>query len=296
MSGGHAHYVIVDHDGHRVWSRHRGANSLCTDLLRGPESMIEFIREQKGGTRDFWMNSVWWQGVVLLDLRRRRMLVQFVDETFEPSLPEIRAWLRIVSAQWPRWEVAWAARGLHEVMDYLGLPYDTVLYLDDPPEPLLEGWWGPPSSDEDPSEVPETLIAVRDVEGRLSFGSAWILTPDELLLAGPDVLLARQEEATGSAVLEVVPHNGLYVDAPGRRVHWWATLLPLDPRALDGPWRGWTLTDHGDAYEEVAALIGPDLLIDPPPDPLGDVVARLEAHLTDPGLVRRVRDVAGKGS
>ena len=27
-------------------------------------------------------------------------------------------------------------------------------------------------------------------------------------------------------------------------------------------WPGWELTDHGDAFEEVAALVGPELLLD----------------------------------
>ncbi|MFF4237951.1 hypothetical protein ACFYYL_18915 [Actinomadura geliboluensis] len=65
--GGHAHYVIVDRDGHRVWSRHRGTYTLWHDLLRGPDGTIAFIEGQEGGTADFWMNSVWWNAVLLDD-------------------------------------------------------------------------------------------------------------------------------------------------------------------------------------------------------------------------------------
>lgn len=263
MSGGHAHYVIIDRAGHRVWSRDRGARTLQTDVLAGPERTIAFVRAQDGGSPDFWMNSVWWRAVLLLDLRHRRMLVQIVDDVCAPSVPEVRAWLRTVRGVWPGWDVRWAPRGLHEVMDYLGLPYDTVRYLDDPPPPLAGQWASPPNGD-DPTEIPETLIAVRDGQGRLSLASTWVLTPDAALLAGPEALLVPQERATDMAVLEGVPWNGLHVDAPARRADWWATDLPLDLRRLPALWPGWTLTDHGDAYEEVTALIGPALLITPP--------------------------------
>ncbi|MGI5325959.1 hypothetical protein [Actinomadura nitritigenes] len=132
-----------------------------------PDRTIAFVRAQDRGSLDFWMNSVWWRAVLLLDLRHRRMLVQIADDVCAPSVPEIRAWLRTVRGVWPGWDVRWAPRGLHEVMDYLGLPYDTVRYLDDPPPPLAGQWASPPNGD-DPTEMPETLIAVRDGQGRLS--------------------------------------------------------------------------------------------------------------------------------
>ncbi|GAA1784486.1 hypothetical protein GCM10009735_14460 [Actinomadura chokoriensis] len=61
-------------------------------------------------------------------------------------------------------------------------------------------------------------------------------------------------------------------------------------------WRGWTLTDHGDAYEEVAALIGPELRIEPPPDPAGDILYWLERNAVDPGVRERIRAAAREGA
>jgi hypothetical protein len=287
VSGGHAHYVVVDRGGYRVWSRHRGAYTLWHDVLRGPDGTIAFIGEQKGGTADFWMNSVWWNAVLLLDLPRRRMLVHIMDDVRDPSIPEIRAWLGIVRALWPGWEVGWATRSLHEVMEYLGLGYDTVLYLDDPPMPLPAEWAGAPMEDDDLSTVAETLVAVR-TEAGLAFAGEWGHRASDILLAGPDVLLAPQPEAIPCAVLESIPNNGLYVDVPNRRVDWWASDLPMSADALPGPWLGWTLTDHGDAYEEVAPLIGPDLCIEPPPDPAGAVKYWLERNAVDPAVRERI--------
>ncbi|MGI5162821.1 hypothetical protein ACQEU3_00480 [Spirillospora sp. CA-253888] len=114
MGGGHAHYVIMDGDGHRVWSRRRGAYDIFRDLTLGPERMVSFIRAQDGGTPDDWMNSVWWEGAVLLDLRRRLLLVHTNQEMpglpCDTSIPHIRAWLGLVGSRWPGWRVTWAAR------------------------------------------------------------------------------------------------------------------------------------------------------------------------------------------
>ncbi|MEU8122114.1 hypothetical protein AB0C21_25695 [Spirillospora sp. NPDC049024] len=296
MTGGHAHYVIVDRTGHRVWSRHRGAYTLWHDVLAGPERTVEFVRAQDGGTPDFWMNSVWWNGVLMLDLRHRRMLVHIFDDLRDPDVVALRAWLGIVRALWPGWDVTWATRSLHEVMEYLGLPYDTVLYLDDPPHPPGEQWGWPPEDDEEPSTRPETLIAVRDATGALALNGDWALRLSDYLLAGPDVLLLPQEAATRSAALGAVPNSGLYLDAVKRRADWWSTDLPLDPRRLPALWQGWTLTDHGDAYEDVAALVGPNLLLEPASDPVGALLAWLERGVNDPALLERVRKGAGKAS
>ncbi|XVQ14397.1 hypothetical protein ACQP1W_18205 [Spirillospora sp. CA-255316] len=268
MGGGHAHYVIVDGREHRVWSRRHGAHTLFHDVMWGPERTIDFIQGQFGGTSDSWMNSVWWEGVALLHVRRRRMLVHTWEDVPGPrrdtSVLEIRAWLRITRALWPRWEVSWAARELFEVMDHLGLPYDTVLYLDEPPPPLRTQWAQPPTEDDDLSCVALTLVAVRDASGRLSFSGLWGAAMEGPLLAGPDVMLLPQEESIPFAVLEAVPRNGAYIDATARRLHWWSLDCPHDPRAAARTWAGWTLVDHGDAFEEVVDVIGPELLLRPP--------------------------------
>lgn len=289
MSGGHAHYVIAEGGAHRVWCRGRGAHTLHHDVLWGPERTIAFIRDQDGGTPDFWMNSVWWQAVALIDLDRRRLLVH-TDQCINgpdraTSVPEIRAWLRLVAALWPRWHVTWAAQSLHEVMEHLGLPYDTVRYLDDPPFPLRDQWAGPPVDDEDgPAEA---VLAIRDAAGGLTFGGWSATTLADPLRAGPGALLTPQDEAAPFAAMDTVPWSGAYVDAPARRLDYWSADCPLAPAHLDAPWRGWTVTDHGDAYEEVAALIGPEILIDTgPDDALPRVAGWFEQDTTDPGDLR----------
>ncbi|WP_449061904.1 hypothetical protein [Planomonospora algeriensis] len=265
MSAGNAHYVVVDRGGHRVWSRRGAAATFHRDLLWGPERTLDFIRRQQGGHAAFWMNSVWWRAVALLDLHERRLLVHTEHEIAGypgTGLREVRAWLRIMAALWPGWTVTWVPRGLYQVMEYLGLPYDTVRYLDEPPSPLAGQWALPPAEEDDLARVAPTLVAVRDGDGRLSFGGCWASGLAEALLAGPAVLASAQEEATGFAALESVPWSGAFLDVPGRRLDWWSLDCLLDPAWPAHHWRGWTLTDHGDAFEEVAALIGPELLLD----------------------------------
>lgn len=265
MGGGHAHYVIVDSAGHRVWSRHRGALTLYHDLLKGPERMIAFVHDQEGGHRDFWMNSIWWQGVTLLDLRERRLLVH-TDQHIpgrhrRTSVLEIRAWLRLVAARWPGWQVTWASRGLHHIMDYLDMPYDTVLYLDEPLD-LPARWAQAPTEDDDLSLVAQAVIAIRDFDERLSFCGWWATGLDTPLLAGPEKLLSPQSETVPFAALDAIPWSGVYLDAPNRTLDWWALDCSLDLRELAARWSGWRLTDHGDRFEEVATLVGPELLLD----------------------------------
>ncbi|MFI6582649.1 hypothetical protein [Embleya sp. NPDC050493] len=267
MGGGHAHHVIVDRGGHRVWSQERGAWRLYADLLRGPVEFPRFVRTLPGGTPDFWMNSVRWQGVVLVDLPRRRLFVHSTAE-IAPNfgapcdLPEIRAWLGMLRQAWSGWEVAWIARGLYEVMDRLGLPYPTVAYLDDPPRGLARQWALAPTEDDDPGRVGRVLCAVRSRDGALSFAGSWARDMADHLCAGPDAHLRSQHDVADFTVLESVPWSGLHLDAPNRRLDWWSLDTPLDPARLPQAWEGWTLTDHGDAYEDVVRLIGPELLID----------------------------------
>jgi hypothetical protein len=254
MSGGTMHYVLVEGDRHRVWRRCRGARSLFGDLLWGPDRTVAFIQEQEGGAPDSWPESIRCEGVVLVDVRRRRMLVY--TDRMDWTIPELRKWLKVLRARWKRWEVAWAPRGGYEVMDYLGLPYGTAAA----PWPLRRQWAQAPAEADDLSIVASNLIAVRN--GRLSFCGSWCCGLEEPLLAGPGALMAEQDEAVPFAVLEAVPWNGAYVDAEHRRLHWWAVDCRLGLGDLERAWPGWTLRDHGDAYEEVAALIGPELLID----------------------------------
>jgi hypothetical protein len=265
MSGGHAHYVIVDDAGHRVWSRNRGARTLYHDVLTGPDHMIAFVHDQEGGHHDFWMNAVWWQGVALLDLPERHLLVHTVEHIpgrdRRTSLLEVRAWLRLVVSAWPGWRVTWASRGLHEIMDHLGLPYDTVLYLGESLD-LPPAWALALTEDDDLSIVAEAVIAVRGDDGRLSFGGVWSTGLDVPLLAGPERLLSPQDEAWPFAALDAVPWSGAYVDAPNRTLDWWSLDCSLDPRELAARWAGWRLTSHEDRFEDVARLVGPELVLD----------------------------------
>ncbi|MQY03486.1 hypothetical protein [Actinomadura macrotermitis] len=294
MSGGHAHYVIVDANGYRVWSGHRGAHSIQHDVLWGPERTVGFIERQDGGTPDHWMNSVWWQGAVLVDLRKRHLLVYsqlFIECEPLGSIPELRFWLRILREMWPRWQVTWATRGLYEVMDYLGLPYSTVMYLDEPSE-LTDQWGFEPMLEVDLPESSADLLAIRDAAGRLSFTGGWEGDLGPYLLAGPEALLVPQDRAMPSANMIEVPWSGLYMDAPARRADWWSIDCGLDPRRLPAIWPGWTLTDHGDDYETVAELIGPELLIEHPPDSVGRFADELvgRASASDRPVLRRVID------
>ncbi|MGW4408224.1 hypothetical protein ACWEJ6_29625 [Nonomuraea sp. NPDC004702] len=266
MGTEHAHYVIVDAGGHRVWSRWGGAGTFYGDLLRGPDRLAAFVREQEHGHALGWGDAVRWQAVAVLDVSRRLLLVHCSLEIRGPvwrtSVPEIRAWLGLLAARWPGWTVKWAARGLHEVMEHLGLGYDTVAGLDDPPAPLPPQWGQGPAEDDDLSVVADTLVAVRDTTGRLSFAGWWGTGLARVLLAGPAALLSPQERATPFAALEAVPWNGVHLDAAARTLDWWSLDCSLPPSRPAERWPGWRLTCHQDAFEEVAALAAPELLLD----------------------------------
>ncbi|MBG0826353.1 hypothetical protein HS041_00965 [Planomonospora sp. ID67723] len=115
---------------------------------------------------------------------------------------------------------------------------------------------------------------------------------------GTATLSSRQEEATGSAVLESIPWSGAFLDVPGRRLDWWSLDCLLDPEWPAHLWRDWRLTDHGDAFEEVAALVGPELLLDAGTD--DDALRRVAdwfAHGTaDPGDRERLLRIHPTGS
>ncbi|MCP2342219.1 hypothetical protein [Actinomadura rupiterrae] len=250
--------MTVQEDGYRVVGRRRGTRSLFWELLAGPEG-FDAEGEECG-----WVNAIWWNGVVLLDERHRLLLVHLADDPPFPrgDLLEVRAWLEAVAARWPRWRVEWAARGLRQVLDYLRLPYDAVPDLEDVSQPVRAGWADSPTEDDDFGRVAPVLVAVGEGDTGDWFAGYWAPGLEQILLAGPDVVVGERHQGQRSAVLEAVPWSGVYVDVPGQRLDWWSLQCGTEAPAVAARWPGWTLTDHGDRFEDVADLIGSELCID----------------------------------
>ncbi|RFU40844.1 hypothetical protein DZF91_15035 [Actinomadura logoneensis] len=94
------------------------------------------------------------------------------------------------------------------------------------------------------------------------FAGRWSPGLEQVLLAGPGVVLAERHRGQQSAVLEAIPWSGICMDVPRRRLDWWSLECAIEVEAVNARWPGWTLTDHGDRFEDVTPLAGPELLID----------------------------------
>ena len=130
--GQRANLVIVRGGAWRLYYDHWCANRLDVELFWGPELAVEFI-EQRGALADpgDWLDEVWCEGGAIVD-EDRRILLWFGGEDIAYDVPLRTAYLDLMRTQWPGWEIRWAAGGIQELGEYLGLPKSMFLVDSEP--------------------------------------------------------------------------------------------------------------------------------------------------------------------
>jgi hypothetical protein len=117
---GHRCNLVVKRAGAvAVYYSHWGALSLLADLLKGPSSIDDWVKDCE--REEQLLDNVFSEGVALADfddqllLLRGGLQVQYI-------LPARLAYLEMARASWPEWRVEWAIRGVIDVAQHAGLP------------------------------------------------------------------------------------------------------------------------------------------------------------------------------
>jgi hypothetical protein len=115
--GHRANYVLRERGQAAIHYSQWGAVGLPQDLLAGPDAFIAMVRDCR--VEDRLMDSIFAEGVALVDLDRRELLV-WAGKVLRYMVAPRSAWLELVRASWPGWRVEWSRRGVVGVAAALG--------------------------------------------------------------------------------------------------------------------------------------------------------------------------------
>jgi hypothetical protein len=249
--GARANIILVNHGARRVFYTHWGAEDLPIDLFWGPERGVEFAESLEARDPDNLLGNAWAEGGAVVDLDRQVLLL-FGGE-FRIDVPLRRTYLKLASAVWLGWDVRWAAAGMFDLADHLGVPRDRVTSppLTEPPPSRI-----PTAATTGPLDPPEeagptsTIISVHSADGALRFfGSANLfgLSWDVASIL-EDALTAPSHLRWGPRLV-AFPSAGLHLDEVARHGFWWAADAAREPIATTEDSPGWTIDRVGDRFE-----------------------------------------------
>jgi hypothetical protein len=232
--------------GVEVYYSHWGALGLLADLLKGPSSIADWLKDC---TRDEQLiDNVFSEGIALADFDDQLLLLRG-GVMIQHILPLRLAYLEMLRAGWPGWRVEWADRGVLDVAQHVGLP---TIGLD--LKPLVC-----PSDAKlrKPGHVGSFswVTVVGDVTEDFAFG----LQPGELMLVGPRLLDYCKERVAGQLPVEDNLGGGLLLKPAARSLGWWSGG-DLRPAAADvaAAWPGWQIRELPEALRDQVAGSGRD--------------------------------------
>jgi hypothetical protein len=124
--GQRANLVIVENQRYQLFYNHWCANSLDNNLFWGVEHSLAFIKLQQEVSESGWLDEVWAEGGVVVDLDCK-VLLFFGGEDILWNVPLRRFYLQLLKQVWTGWTVEWADRGIVDIAEYVSYPRDRVL-------------------------------------------------------------------------------------------------------------------------------------------------------------------------
>jgi hypothetical protein len=268
--GHRSNTLVIDHGNVQRCTDRWAALGLPGSLLHGVGAVLASYPREKAADKLY--DEVWAEGGLLAD-RDQKVLLFYTDiNIVRNSVGLRRALLPLIAERWPGWRVGYASRGLGDLLDHAGLPYDGLVEHRDlstaSPGSVREGTrvvasvLGRPLchleyvSIMDPFlSYQESVVSVRYADGEVRDHPVGLALSD-LLAMGPDLLEVLGGEVGESMPTEQAAHGGAYVDVPARTVAaWWASGRE-SPAALAGRWPGWDFHVHDGGLPEQATMSG----------------------------------------
>jgi hypothetical protein len=247
--GQRANLVVLRDGDWRLYYDHWCANRLDVELFWGPELALQFIEQRDDDIG--WLDDVWCEGAVLLDLDQR-VLLFFGGEDVYYDIPLRRAHLALMSANWPEWNIRWAHEGIVSIGDYLKL--DRVQFLTGK-GPEADGRF---TCLTDYPEDNSTLLTIAET------GSVAALQGEgniELLELGP---LALEDVRAAPETAPLIwkgqfPGEGVHFDFDRRILSFWSAGTLASIEKIAAAWPGWKVNWLRDDFESHIALSGLDI-------------------------------------
>lgn len=261
--GQRANLIVVENNRYTLYYDHWAANSLDSYLFWGPEQAVNYIREHEKSGEEWWLDTVWCEGGVIIDLDNK-VLLFFGGEDFDYEIPLRRMYFQLLPYLWSGYELRWANCGIIDLAAYVGYDTGKVIgkdHIHPPTKETLEAAFACDRED--------------DLEGVLSVRKDGVLTihpiygfvdGDKLLFAGEELIKLvscqkgyvsyRFPDLSKDTYIEFAK-TGIHLDADQKKLSYWTARPGSTPNELLQPfWNGWELSYLGDDYAAQETLTG----------------------------------------
>jgi hypothetical protein len=244
--GHRANLILVQNNQHRLFYCHWCSNTLTSDLFWGPEYAVPFIERQRPIDEDGWLDEVWAEGGVVLDMDHS-VLLFWGEEDISMDIPLRRLYLALLQEVWKGWTVDWAFDGVFDMVAYLELS-DSLVSADRQPVQRILNFNPPPKL-----EWTSVVASIVFEDGTLRFFPVFGQL-DWRLLAGPALVEAAQrgpgmEALALEAWTDKFPIRGFHIEAKQKLIAIWAADEPGITRRVRPQWPGWQVEWLRDSFE-----------------------------------------------
>lgn len=252
--GQRANLIILQNDKYELYYNHWCANTLPHEMFWGEQYAVPYIRMQKRVDDSDWLDDVWAEGGVVVDLDRKCLLL-YGGEDILYDIPLRNLFLRLMTALWQGWKIKWAFEGIAEMADYVGYTREKVIAARK--EERANCTFYPPDEKKWMDLIASVAFASNQVrlfplEGQV----------EPYLLAGSDVI-DPVNHSSGYETFNIgewtkrFPCGGFHIDIVNRRFSYWDAYIRVHSnQTIQSRWPGWEIVNLNSDYEAHAAATG----------------------------------------
>jgi hypothetical protein len=259
--GQRANLIIIEDGEYRLRYDHWVANRLDDVLFWGADYALSYFEAQEGVGTDGWLDDVWAEGGVALDLDKKHLLWWGGEDVFHEVLLR-RVYLKLQKKVWRDWTIEWAHRGIVDLAEYVGYPKEKVLsgkeHLDAAGElkmPEKKNWL-------------KTLGSVKTADGEAKLFPLPEEAEDYLRNGAKLIEQCRCEKGLSELNWaewdedEAFPGGGFLIDEKHNTVEFWQVGdYPNAVENLKNLWEDWDVIWHRDDYEFQCEKLGGKIIL-----------------------------------
>ncbi len=259
--GQRANLVLADEKDYQLFYCHWCANSLTQSVFWGPQTTIAFIQQQRSVPKTEWLDDVWAEGGVVVDVSQQHMLI-YGGEDILWDIPLRRLYMALMDEVWQGWSIEWAHRGIVDMAAYLDLDLALVRARQDWAEDIRVPTFELFELSEDRYGSP-TLGSLRSQDNQRSVYPFQNELLDFLAL-GPQLLPRMQSlPAMHEKIIfgeRNFPDGGFHIDEQAKRIVYWSKCELDHVEELRQLWEGWEIESLQDRFEEQISLMSEYIL------------------------------------
>jgi len=247
--GQRANLFVIEDGRCELYYSHWAANRLDCELFWGPAIATAFARRQRSESEGAeLLDEVWAEGGAIID-HAARMILWYGGQNVMHDIPRRRILLRMMRSLWSGWSVRWAAEGIVDLADYLGIERARVLCEAPEDSPSCSELL---AESQDPSWISTAISSKHD-------GVCYFFAIDEridFLLLDAHRLLEELRNRTGAQRFDWAarssdfPTGGLHVDWDSRSIgYWFAAEAPAIGVRTVAALPDWSVKCWDDHYE-----------------------------------------------